>query len=500
MDQKAFAPKANVTAPKAVTAPNPSLPKGGGAVRGLGEKFAANLVSGTGSLTIPIATSPGRGGFGPELSVAYDSGGGNGPFGVGFRLSVPSISRKTERGLPTYDDRNDADTFILSGAEDLVRCDEQPAPPSNVVRYRPRVEGLFARIERVTDGPDVYWRAITKDNVTSTYGRTAQARVANPQHPSLVFSWLLERTEDARGNIIEYEYKAEDMVGVPKAIYENHRHKGLAANTNRYLKRVRYGNTVPFQTNAFLFEVMFDYGEHDTNTPTPAEVNPWVCRQDPFSTYRSTFEIRTYRLCRRVLMFHRFPELGPDPVLVRSTDFAYVEEPALTRMTSVMQWGYIQSGQVYTKKALPPLEFGYSLPEIHKAVKVFDTKSVADIPGGVDGTSAKWVDLDGEGLPGILCERQGASYFKQNLGEGRFSPARRLTSQPSMAASGATQLLDVGGEGRQCMVTTVDGNAGFHERTHDGGWGPFIPFPQAPNANLNDPRIRFKGHSPNCIH
>jgi hypothetical protein len=41
------------------------------------------------------------------------------------------------------------------------------------------------------------------------------------------------------------------------------------------------------------------------------------------------------------------------------------------------------------------------------------------------------------------------------------------------------------------MVTTFDGNAGFHERTHDGGWGPFIPFPQAPNANLNDPRIRF---------
>ncbi|HRI70383.1 MAG TPA: SpvB/TcaC N-terminal domain-containing protein, partial [Polyangium sp.] len=490
MEQKAFAPKPNVTAPKAVQAPNPSLPKGGGAVRGLGEKFAANLVSGTGSLTIPIATSPGRGGFGPELSVAYDSGGGNGPFGVGFRLSVPSITRKTERGLPEWDDRNDSDTFILSGAEDLVRCDEQPAD-ANVVRYRPRVEGLFARIERVREGAEVYWRAITKDNVTSIYGRTAQARIAHPNHPSLVFSWLLERTEDARGHVIEYEYKAEDMVGVPNSIAEHHRHKGLQPFSNRYLKRVRYGNGTPFQTNAFLFEVVFDYGEHDSDTPTPAEITPWVCRQDPFSTYRATFEIRTYRLCRRVLMFHHFPELGPDPVLVRSTDFGYAEDKTLTRMTSVTQWGYLQTATGYSKKSLPPLEFGYSLPEVHKAVKVFDAKSMADIPGGVDGQTAKWVDLDGEGLPGVLCERQGAWYFKQNLGKAEFTPARRLSSQPSMAASGNAQLLDVGGEGRQCLVSMVDGNHGYHERTQDGGWGPFIPFPLAPNVTMNDPRIRF---------
>ena len=116
---------------------------------------------------------------------------------------------------------------------------------------------------------------------------------------------------------------------------------------------------------------------------------------------------------------------------------------------------------------------------------------MADIPGGVDGTSAKWVDLDGEGLPGVLCERQGAWYFKQNLGGGQLTPARRLTSQPSMTASGNATLLDVGGEGRQCMVSMLDGNAGFHARTEDGGWGPFVPFPQMPNTNLNDPRIRF---------
>jgi len=51
-------------------APSLSLPKGGGAVRGIEEKFTANPVTGTGSLTIPIYTSPGRSGFGPSAFPA----------------------------------------------------------------------------------------------------------------------------------------------------------------------------------------------------------------------------------------------------------------------------------------------------------------------------------------------------------------------------------------------------------------------------------------------
>src|ERR1700756_4911037 len=101
-------------------APTISLPKGGGAIRGIGEKFAANPVTGTGSMTVPLFTSPGRSGFGPQLSLSYDSGAGNGPFGFGWNLSVPSITRRTDKGLPKYFDAEESDIFILSGAEDLV--------------------------------------------------------------------------------------------------------------------------------------------------------------------------------------------------------------------------------------------------------------------------------------------------------------------------------------------------------------------------------------------
>src|SRR5256886_8718884 len=103
-----------------VSAPSISLPKGGGAIRGIGEKFGANPVTGTGSMTVPIATSPGRSGFGPQLSLSYDSGAGNGPFGFGWGLSLPAITRKTDKGLPKYQDADESDVFILSGAEDLV--------------------------------------------------------------------------------------------------------------------------------------------------------------------------------------------------------------------------------------------------------------------------------------------------------------------------------------------------------------------------------------------
>ncbi|MGH8547893.1 MAG: SpvB/TcaC N-terminal domain-containing protein [Methylococcales bacterium] len=123
VDRLGGAPSGN----SAFEAPSLSLPKGGGAIRGIGEKFGANPVTGTGSMTVPIATSPGRSGFGPQLSLSYDSGTGNGPFGFGWNLSLPSITRKTDKGLPKYQDAEESEAFILSGAEDLVPVLEKDA-------------------------------------------------------------------------------------------------------------------------------------------------------------------------------------------------------------------------------------------------------------------------------------------------------------------------------------------------------------------------------------
>ncbi len=102
------------------SAPSISLPKGGGAIRGIGEKFANNPVTGTGTMTVPLAVSPGRSGFGPQIALSYDSGSGNGPFGFGWQLSIPAITRKTDKGVPRYLDADESDVYVLSGGEDLV--------------------------------------------------------------------------------------------------------------------------------------------------------------------------------------------------------------------------------------------------------------------------------------------------------------------------------------------------------------------------------------------
>src|SRR5438046_249526 len=94
-----------------------SLPQGGGALHGIGEKFSPDLQTGTGHLTNPIAVPPGRNGLQPQLNLVYSTGNGNGSFGLGWNLSIPGVSRKTSQGVPRYDDARD--TFILSGAEDL---------------------------------------------------------------------------------------------------------------------------------------------------------------------------------------------------------------------------------------------------------------------------------------------------------------------------------------------------------------------------------------------
>ena len=100
--------------------PSISLPKGGGAIRGLGEKLGVNPATGSAKATIPIATSPGRHGFGPRLALTYDSAGGVTVFGLGWSLDLPAIARRTDRGVPTYRDLEDSDVFVLADAEDLV--------------------------------------------------------------------------------------------------------------------------------------------------------------------------------------------------------------------------------------------------------------------------------------------------------------------------------------------------------------------------------------------
>lgn len=494
-------------ADKTVSPPVLSLPKGGGALRGIDETFSVNAATGTCSFSVPLALSPGRSGFSPPLSLHYDSGSGNGPFGLGWSLSLSSISRKTDKGLPRYRDAEDGDTFLISGAEDLVpartragnlweddvRDAVDGADSYTVRRYRPRLEGLFARIERWTHRTtgDVHWRSIAKDNVTSFYGRSSTARLSDPVDPRRVFQWFLQEMRDDKGNIMRFDYKRENEQGVPGAVWEKNR-SDPARLAQRYLKRVTYANQLPHQAADWHFELVFDYGDHNDQNPTPQEDRPWSVRRDSFSVYRSGFEVRTHRLCRRALMFHRFPELGPDPCLVKSTDFTYRQEAFASFLVSVENTGFRRGPGGYDREKLPPLSFTYAAPTLHENVQSVDGASSENLPQGGDGGLYQWADLDGEGISGLLTNQGDSWFYKRNLGAGRFAPVSSALARPHPGAgSGGVQLMDISGEGRTALVR-FDGPApGFFERDERDQWEGFVPFSSHAKIDWDDPNLKF---------
>jgi hypothetical protein len=408
-------------------------------------------------MSVPIPTSPGRSGFGPQLALSYDSGSGNGPFGFGWSLSLPAITRKTDKGLPQYRDAEESDVYLLSGAEDLVpvlrpdgtRFEDDTAAPGYLIhRYRPRVEGLFARIERWTQVAtgEIHWRSITRDNVTTLYGKDNSSRVVDPAdpspaHPTRVFAWLICETYDDKGNAIVYEYADENDDNVDRG-QANERNRVRTAN--RYPKRIKYGNRVSrliqpdLGQASWMFEVVFDYDEahyepvdldparpeaeqHRFARASASAGRPWAARPDPFSSHRAGFEVRTYRRCRRVLIFHHIPDLptgvrGYDG-LVRSTEFDYADldyrqpvpieaelaHQGSTRFASfiraVTQSGYVRddtqpvvvrdgvSYATYLEKSLPPLEFEYSKAAIQDQVHELDAASLENLPAGLEGSA-----------------------------------------------------------------------------------------------------------------
>lgn len=473
-----------------------SLPKGGGALRGIGEKFSPDLHTGTGNFTVPIALPPGRKGFQPELSLVYSTGNGNGPFGLGWSLSIPGVSRKTSDGVPHYNDGSSSlkdgerrDVFILSGAEDMVAVDlwefidnepdkirriEDPSQQdwvgAPVVQYRPRTEGLFARILYYRGVPSPYWQVGSKDGLVSIYGRPAPtdnnpAVLTKPDDPSRIFAWKLTETKDPFGNRICYVYDTDS----------GERGNQLLLKSIKY---VDYGDS----PNRFLVRVEFDYEE----------------RPDPFSDYRAGFEIRTTRRCRAITISTKTEDGTTHPV--REYRFAYTSDPyngvSLLQQLDII--GFDDAKQPYDDhdaahpRQLPPLTFGYTRFEPNK--RRFEVVEGRDLPTRALGApDMEMVDLHGGGLPDIL-EMNGTARYWRNLGQGRFDMPRPMQEAPPHALSDpGVQMIDANGDGRMDLLVTSGPLAGYYPLEHGARWSQksFQRYPVAPSFNLDDPEVKL---------
>lgn len=168
-----------------------SLPTGPGSMAGLGESFEPDLNSGSGSYAVPIDVPPGTAGVTPQLAFVYGSGSGNGPLGIGWKISgVSEIKRRSDRGVPRYDDAED--TFLFDG-EPLVRVAEDV--------YRLQNEGRFLRFRRTGAG----WEVDMKDGTRMAFGLAAESRIEGPEG---TYAWKLERTVHPNGQQIGYAWES----------------------------------------------------------------------------------------------------------------------------------------------------------------------------------------------------------------------------------------------------------------------------------------------------
>jgi RHS repeat-associated protein len=446
-----------------------SLPTGGGALKGLGEKFSPDLHTGTGNYAIALSLPPGRNGFQPQLSLNYSTGQGNSAFGLGWNISIPEVSRKTSKGVPQYEDTKD--TFVLSGAEDLVAIAQSPT----VTQYRPRTEGLFARIEHHRDASNNFWKVWNKDGLVSVYGTPRPtnaasdwqdpAVIADPTNRQQIFSWKLSQTIDPFGNRIEYEYERD------------------ANQTNShpwdmvYLKCIRYVDYVEDNQTKFLVSVRLEYGD----------------RADTFSDLRSGFEIRTRKRCEKISIH---THAGTD-ILTRTYDLVYLDQRPdkatllpLNRASLLSQ--VIQIGHDGDRtEAYPPLEFSYTRFEPQK-------RQFFAVQGNLPAQSLahpnlELADITGNGLPDIL-EMSGIVRYWRNLGNGKFAAPREMKTAPSgfQLADAGVQLLDTNGDGRIDLLVTKGNQAGYYPM-RSGRWDErsFQSYPFIPSFNLEDPEVKL---------
>lgn len=287
-------------------------------------------------------------------------------------------------------------------------------------------------------------------------------------------------------------------------------HRKGRSHSQVYLKKVLYGlktsrikqaidDKMLFSSELndrdFLFQTVFDYGDHSGDMPGSEPDMAWPVRHDAFSTYRCGFEIRTYRRCQRALLFHDFPELGDQPELIRALTFNYkTDVEGFSFLNSARMIGYKRdsNGSMEFNDSMPPMEFEYQAHLWNAEMQSVAPDSLESLPEGVDNQNYQWVDLYGEGLSGVVSENAGALYYRQNDGGAQLSTARMLTSSPSLKGLGSTwQFQDLDGNGIKSLVSTNGITRGYYQFSREIDWEDFVSFPQLPHIDFNDTKLRI---------
>jgi len=462
-----------------------SLPSGPGSIEGLGEVFEPDLSTGTASYPFPFTVAPARAGFAPDLALIYNGGNANGPWGMGWELNVPHIQRRTDAGLPVYDDA--VDGFVHSSGEKLVGLANGD--------YRFENEGGFQRFRRLADGG---WEAHMLDGNRLIFGASVAAREGN-EHG--IFRWRLERQINTHGNEIRYLYEQDG---------------GYA-----YLTEVRYNFTQDGRYNA----VLIHYEERpdvfsDRRSGAPITVRRRATELQVLALSKSVRSYRFDYVAEGSTGVHSLlaaitpigadgvSELPPHTFTYTQFDPAAYETvymqtpPALSLLDPDADLVDINADGLPDVVHTPPNGHRFFL---NRGNGRWQEEAVlpAETPGDrLSSASTRMADMDGNGVVDLLVKAgstPGTPFYYYTRGtSGQWELGARVIygSSPGFALNEPNvEMIDVNHDKRIDVMVTASGQ-GFIWLAREEAWSPtadfIVPLPSLGGPiSLENPRVHL---------
>ncbi len=462
--------------------------------------LSVDRFSGSADAQVQFPLPDGRQGLTPHMGLSYGAPRSNGIFGQGWALTgLPVIGVEGDGGLASYDEASGYSSS-LGGRLVPARAGDGTAHVRTeagfrVHTYRAERDDARIRFERWVELSTgrVHWRSRDTTNTVTLYGRASDgsSRITDPQQPSRVFQWLPEVQISATGNALWFSYLSEDQRGGAGRRPGDAGRRNLLAQ--RYLKSVCWVNRTPADparpedfdpaASEWAYHAVLDYGDHGATPPQRDPDQDWPARMDPFSVGSPGFELRTWRLCRRLMVFHHFAELGAAPAPVTSYEFTYDEAHEASRLTSIQRVGYRHEGGVTTTGQIPATTFQYSQPAVGQSFGRLPATLETAAPAGLTTNRTRLIDLYGTGLPGILYDDRDGWYFQENMGGGRFDPPRTVNARPAHSLA-SVALSDTDGNGNVDAVIYSATGSGRYEFDRDTrSWSAFRPFDEMPKIS-----------------
>ncbi len=332
---------------------------------------------GTANLSYPIQVPGGRAGMQPNLSVNYSSTGGNSWLGVGWDLSMPSITLDTRWGVPRYDATYETEIYMLAG-EQLVNRNSNgemlPMPHRTNHQTLRSTLGDSARfyartgdahdsiIRHNTSTTNYWWEVVDRNGITHLYGHYSDSSLNTSAHPTTlkddhgnIAKWMLAESHDPYGNWVRYYYDVVTTSGsVPgRQIYPEHiEYTGNNNTPGKYKvlfrRRDRDPRDIPVSCNLGFKEVTDQelcYIRIFIDTGAYSE--PFTGRGYYFEKelkYESNFKTRlkaiymTSHDCGALMKWCEYSQLPGEGYYASRQEFTYYDAPAPDHLFSSNQY------------------------------------------------------------------------------------------------------------------------------------------------------------------